>query len=90
MEIVSKVEPKTITVTDIDIRFPGETLQLTLKDGDTITAWRTEPPPSLTTVRYASGEVADIFIGHALHISARERTIVLPLDPADVPHRPAK
>lgn len=82
-EIISKPEPKTIRVTDIDIRFPGETAQFTLKPGDTETA--TEDGCRFD---FANGEVVTIRERQVLWTSRRERDVILPPDPEDEPaHR---
>lgn len=70
MEIESKPEVKTRTVIDLDIRFPGETLELTLRPGD---EEREDDAGDYLFVTYANGEKVSIQLAHVLHTSRRER-----------------
>jgi hypothetical protein len=97
VEITSKPEPKTITVTDIDIRFPGETKEITLYPDDTIDESDMEyriARITLKGVQIAEGiktpdEIVTIHLDHVLWIARRTRTVTLPPDQSDAPHRPA-
>jgi hypothetical protein len=95
MEIRSEPQPETITVTDVDIRFQGETRELTLYDGDTMV----ESGDGLTLmVSLASRTIGETFatvaeditvnLHNVLWISRRQRIVTLPPDTADArPHK---
>lgn len=87
MEITSPApEPVTITVTDVDIRFLGESSEVTLFPDDTIVendkrieiSYRARPEIG------RQAETIVINAAHVLWISRRERTITLP--PTDDQH----
>jgi hypothetical protein len=87
MEVTSNVEPKTITVTDLDIRFPGEVKELTLFPGDTE---REEENPHRLHIHLAEHRIAEgftsptedvvIYMQHVLWIRRHNRVITLSPD----------
>ncbi len=95
MEIVSKVEPRTIEVTDLDIRFPGETQQITLYPGDEEIC-HPDSIPRVVVLRLAEHKLTEtitttpetviVYLDHVLWIRRTTRTITLPPDKkADAP-----
>lgn len=82
MEIVSKIEPKTVEVTDVDVFFSGEMLGLTLGAGDVLTA-----TDEHMRVDYANGEVVVIRKRHVLYTSTRKRIVTLLPEKDAAPHR---
>jgi len=92
MEIVSETPPKTLDVIDLDIRFLGETQELTLYPGDTETE---ETNPNRLHIHLAGQKLMEdvntavedvvIFMDHVLWIRRHTRTITLPPEKADGP-----
>lgn len=95
MEITSEVPPKTLDVIDLDIRFLGETREITLFPGDTETE---ETNPNRIHIHLAGQKLMEgistpvedvvIYMDHVLWIRRHTRTITLPKDETDGPaHR---
>lgn len=83
MDIESKPELKQIGVTDIDIRLPGETLQLTLRPEDAESEKLSDTGTPLLVIEYANGEHVAVSLDKVLWISRRKRMMTVPPDPAD-------
>lgn len=75
--------PKTLRVTDIDVRFAGETAQFTLRPGDEM-----HEDSVCLFIDFANDEKISVMKANVLWVSVRERDMTLPPEKTDEPpHR---